>query len=53
MNFLPTVLLIGFLIWSMRKTVGMMGKGKGGGLFGVSRSTAKIINPSEIGVQFR
>lgn len=53
MNFLPTVLLIGFLIWSMRKTVGIMGKGKGGGLFGVARSTAKIINPSEIGVQFR
>lgn len=31
-----------------------MGKGKGpGGLFGMSQSTAKVTNPSEIGVKFR
>lgn len=31
-----------------------MGKGKGGGgLFGMSQSKAKIINPNEIGVKFR
>ena len=41
-SVLPTLLLIGFLVWSMRRAGSMMGgmggapgaKGKGGGLFG-------------------
>lgn len=40
----------------MRRSADMMGGGrgkKGGGLFGgVMQSTAKFINPSEIGVKF-
>jgi AFG3 family protein len=40
----------------MRRSAQMMGGsrgGKGGGLFGgVMQSTAKLINPSEIGVKF-
>ncbi|KAL3283766.1 hypothetical protein HHI36_017936 [Cryptolaemus montrouzieri] len=54
---LPTVLVIGFLIFMMRRSAEMMGgrRGKrGGGLFGgVMESTAKIINPSEVGVKFK
>lgn len=55
-GLLPTLLIIGFLIYMMRKSAGMMGGGgkKGGGLFGgVMQSTAKLINPNEIGVRFR
>lgn len=40
----------------MRKGTGMMGPGGGrrvGGLFGMGETTAKLINPSEIGVKFR
>jgi AFG3 family protein len=55
-GLLPTLLIIGFLIYMMRKSAGMMGGpgGKrGGGLFGgVMQSTAKLINPNEIGVRF-
>lgn len=54
---LPTILVIGFLIYMMRRSAEMMGgrRGKrGGGLFGgVMESTAKIINPSEVGVKFK
>lgn len=55
-GFLPTLLIIGFLIFMMRRSSEMMGGGrgrKGGGLFGgVMQSTAKLTNPSEIGVKF-
>lgn len=55
-GLLPTLLIIGFLIFMMRRSADMMGGGKGrkgGGLFGgVMQSTAKLINPSEIGVRF-
>ena len=54
---LPTLLIIGFLIFMMRRSAEMMGgqKGrKGGGLFGgVMESTAKLINSNEIGVRFK
>ena len=53
MGFLPTLLLMGFVLWSMKKSAGLMGgKGKGKGLFGMGESTAKLINPAEIGVKF-
>lgn len=56
-GILPTVLVIGFLIYMMRRSAEMMGgrRGKrGGGLFGgVMESTAKIINSNEIGVKFK
>ncbi|CRL00090.1 CLUMA_CG013372, isoform A [Clunio marinus] len=55
-GLLPTLLIIGFLIYMMRRSADMMGgRGgrKGGGLFGgVMQSTAKLINPNEIGVRF-
>jgi len=61
-SFLPTLLLIGFLFWSMRRAGSMMGGmggtpgrgGRGGGLFGgMMQSTAKIIDPADINVAFR
>ncbi|KAH1003844.1 AFG3-like protein 2 [Dendroctonus ponderosae] len=56
-GILPTLLIIGFLLWMMRRSAEMMGgrRGKkGGGLFGgVMESTAKLINSSEIGVKFK
>lgn len=56
-GLLPTLLIIGFLIYMMRRSAEMMGgrRGKkGGGLFGgVMESTAKLINSNEIGVKFR
>lgn len=56
-GLLPTLLIIGFLIFMMRRSAEMMAGGrgrKGGGLFGgVMQSTAKFINPEEIGVKFR
>ncbi|KAL0819279.1 hypothetical protein ABMA28_008519 [Loxostege sticticalis] len=55
-GMLPTLLIIGFLIYMMRRSANMMGGGgrKGGGLFGgVMESTAKLINPTDIGVKFQ
>ncbi|XP_058832271.1 AFG3-like protein 2 [Topomyia yanbarensis] len=56
-GILPTLLIIGFLIYMMRRSSEMMGgrKGmKGGGLFGgVMQSTAKLINANEITVGFK
>ena len=60
-SFIPTLLLIGFLVWSMRRAGSMMGGmggggkgGRGGGMFGgMMQSTAKVINPSEINVAFK
>ena len=58
LSFLPTLLLIGFLFWSMRRAGAMMGGSRpgqrGGGMFGgMMQSTAKVINPAEINVAFR
>ncbi|CAH2002704.1 unnamed protein product [Acanthoscelides obtectus] len=56
-GMLPTLLVIAFLIYMMRRSAEMMGgkRGrKGGGLFGgVMESTAKLINSNEIGVKFK
>lgn len=56
-GILPTILIIGFLIYMMRRSAEMMGaRGgrKGGGIFGgVMESTAKLINSSDIGVRFK
>lgn len=56
-GILPTLLIIGFLIFMMRRSAEMMGGRpgrKGGGLFGgVMESTAKLINSSDIGVRFK
>lgn len=56
-GFLPTLLIIGFLLFMMRRSAEMMGGRAGkrdGGLFGnVMESTAKLINSSDIGVRFR
>jgi len=56
-GILPTLLIIGFLIFMMRRSAEMMGGGKGrkgGGLFGgVMDSTAKLINSNEINVRFK
>jgi len=56
---LPTLFIIGFLFWSMRRAgsmMGGMGRGGsgGGGMFGgMMQSTAKVINPAEINVAFK
>ncbi|XP_074594104.1 mitochondrial inner membrane m-AAA protease component AFG3L2-like [Brevipalpus obovatus] len=53
LRFLGNVLFLGFIIWSFRKSMGMMGVvNRRGGIFGVGQSTAKLINPDEIGVKF-
>ncbi|XP_015923521.1 mitochondrial inner membrane m-AAA protease component AFG3L2 [Parasteatoda tepidariorum] len=55
-SYLPMIILVGFIVWNMKKTAGMMGGGgsrRMGGLFGMGETTAKLINPSEIGVKFR
>ncbi|XP_055610236.1 AFG3-like protein 2 isoform X2 [Uranotaenia lowii] len=56
-GLLPTLLIIGFLVYMMRRSSEMMGgRGgrKGGGLFGgVMQSTAKLINANEITVGFK
>ncbi|XP_068619540.1 mitochondrial inner membrane m-AAA protease component AFG3L2 [Battus philenor] len=55
-GMLPTILIIGFLIYMMKRSANMMGGTgrKGGGLFGgVMESTAKLINPTDIGVKFQ
>ena len=61
---LPTILLLGFLFYSMRRAGGMMGgmggmgggrggRGGGGMFGGMMQSTAKVINPAEINVAFK
>merc|ERR1719483_1425632 len=55
---LPTLLLIGFLFWSMKRAGSMMGgmggKGGAGGMMGgMGQSTAKVIDPAEIKVAFK
>jgi len=63
MSALPTILLLGFLFFSMRRMGGMMsgmggmggksGRGGGGMFGGMMQSTAKVINPAEINVAFK
>ncbi|KFM75894.1 AFG3-like protein 2, partial [Stegodyphus mimosarum] len=56
LSYLPGIIIAGLIFWSMRRSTGMMGGGGGrrvGGLFGMGETTAKLINPSEIGVKFR
>merc|ERR1719242_31751 len=61
---LPTILLLGFLFYSMRRMGGMMGgmggmgggrggRGGGGMFGGMMQSTAKVINPADINVAFK
>lgn len=55
-SFLPSIILFGFLFWMMRRSAGVMGGGagrRGGGIFGMGESTAKLINSSDIGVKFK
>jgi len=63
MSMIPTLLMIGILIYSFRRVGTMMGGGMGGGapgsgkrggLFGgMMQSTAKVIDPAEINVAFK
>lgn len=52
---IPTILIIGSTFYMLRRASNMMGGGKkGGGLFGgVMQSTAKLVNPNDIGVRFK
>ncbi|XP_065221031.1 AFG3-like protein 2 [Planococcus citri] len=56
-SFLPTLLMIGFVLYMMKRSADMMGgRGgrRGGGLFGgVMESTAKLINSADIEVKFK
>ncbi|OXU21195.1 hypothetical protein TSAR_011473 [Trichomalopsis sarcophagae] len=54
-SYLPTIITIGLLLYFTRSTASMFSKGgRGKGLFGnVTSSTAKLINPNEIGVRFK
>lgn len=57
-GYLPTLLLIGFLIWSVRRSsslMGGMGRGSrgGGGIFGIGESTAKLVEKGQMGVRFK
>lgn len=54
LSFAPTILIIGLILWSMRRATNVMGGSKkGGGIFGMGESTAKLINPKDISVKFR
>ena len=51
----PSLLIFAAIIWSLRRTAGIMsGRGRAGrgGLFGIGETTAKLINPADIGVKF-
>ncbi|XP_043285923.1 AFG3-like protein 2 [Venturia canescens] len=55
-SYLPTILLLGLLVYGMRRSAEFMGGrgGRKGGLFGgVMESTAKLINSGDIGVRFK
>lgn len=53
-NLLPTLFLAGLMLWTMRKSTSLFsGKKGGGGLFGIASTTAKLINPAQIGVKFK
>jgi len=59
LSALPTLLLIGFILFGFMRTMGMRG-GKGGrglggpsNMFGFGSSTARLINKDEIKVRFK
>ena len=55
-SYLPTMIMLALVIYGLRRSADLMGGrgGRKGGLFGgVMESTAKLINPSEIGVRFK
>merc|ERR1719195_672826 len=64
-GMLPTLMIVGLVLWSFSRMPGMMGGrpgagrggrggGRGGGMFGgMMQSTAKVINPAEINVAFK
>ncbi|XP_053594761.1 AFG3-like protein 2 [Microplitis demolitor] len=55
-SYLPTLLILAVLIQALRRSAAFMGSrgGKRGGIFGsVMESTAKLINPNEIGIRFK
>merc|ERR1719195_1013169 len=64
-GMLPTLMIVGLVLWSFSRMPGMMGgrpgAGRGGrggpmggGIFGgMMQSTAKVINPAEINVAFK
>ncbi|KAI1904214.1 hypothetical protein AGOR_G00003370 [Albula goreensis] len=53
MSMIPTLLLIGFLLFTLRRgPMGGVGGGKGGGLFSMSESTAKMMKDN-INVKFK
>lgn len=52
--FLPTIAVFTFLIYGMSRMGGLPGGGGGRrGIFGMSASPAKIVNPADIGVKFK
>jgi len=55
-SLLSTALIGGFLVWSFRKTSGMMGggagRGAGGGMFSMGQSTARVLRNKDVGVKF-
>lgn len=54
-SILPSIIVFTFLFYGMSRMGGMMpgGAGKKGGIFGMSSSPAKIVNPADIGVKFK
>ena len=58
-SYLPTILLVAFLVWSFSRSAGMMkggglgGGGGIGGLFGVGQSTAKLVEKGKMTHRFR
>lgn len=56
-GYLPTLLLIAFLVWSFKRSSSMMGgggKGRGpGGIFGIGETTAKLIERGAMNVRFK
>jgi len=51
-TLLPWLLIIGFFIWSSRKFQQRMGGGAGGGIFGFSKSKAKLYDRSKSDVTY-
>lgn len=54
-SFLPQVAIFTFFILMMGRMGGIAGGGGGrrGGIFGMSASPAKIVNPADIGIKFK